>query len=539
LYIRKRWILLFFTIVIVSGSWYLYRTFFAEDRADQVCCEKQYLTVPKVLTILESEQIPILDSSKANQQITYNILNQVQEGLMRLGKDNVPVPGLAESYQVSPDYKTYTFTLRKQAVWSDGQPVTAKDFQYAWLRALSPEINYERRYLLYGIEGAELYAEGKIAEEKVGIKVNGERQLTIQLTKPDPNFLSLVTLTPFLPVRQDLVEKYGEKYAEYPDTMSYSGPFIIKSFIPERVELEKNDKYWDAKNIYLSGAIIQVEVDAPKTEMLFRSELAAMAMLGDLPEDQTGVFKVTRSISNFLEMNENKRLWQNKFVRQAVQLQLQQLEGLPDTMVSAKGLLPPGTLSQNKDLHLPVEQAKQLLEKGLTELGLSGDQEILLLTYDDEISVALAEKIRDQLAIIGFTVKIEKLTSVAKTKKKKKGEFDLSLGEWSLKYPDALEFLSRWSSDPKVHLFGFADPKYDSLLQQASITADPTKRIQLLQQAERYLIEEQAAVVPLAYINDIRLQKPYVKNVLYHPFGADYSLKWASYTPPKQVEATK
>ena len=129
---------------------------------------------------------------------------------MRLGPNNIPVLGLAESYQASPDYRTYSFTIRKNAVWSDGKPVTARDFKFAWERALSPENEYALAYLFYPIHNAKAYSMGKVTADQVGIIVKDDRHLIIQLDKPDPNFLSLVTLTPFLPLRSDLVKKYGE-----------------------------------------------------------------------------------------------------------------------------------------------------------------------------------------------------------------------------------------------------------------------------------------------------------------------------------------
>ncbi|MCH5585712.1 peptide ABC transporter substrate-binding protein [Shimazuella sp. AN120528] len=553
MYIKKRWILLFLVVVIGVAIGYIYNHFFQENEAEQVCCKKHYIKVPSVLTITESTPIPILDSSKANQQITYNILNQVQEGLMRLGSNDVPVPGLAESYQVSPDYRTYTFTIRKNARWSDGKPVTANDFKYAWERALNPANEYEYAFLFYPIHNAQAYSLGKVGADQVGVSVTDESHLTVQLDKPDPNFLSLVTLTPFLPIRSDLVEKYGESYATSPETMSFTGPFVLQSFTPQKAELIKNKSYWDQAKVKLTAVDINVEVDQNKQIEDYKSELTSNIKSNGInlrnSKDYRSVINVSRGVSDFLEMNEAKMTLKNESIRKAITLQINNKEiqkFLSDGSVAAKGVIPPVLkTNNNKVINSKVQitysqkAVKDSLSKGYQELGVSKLPDLKLLTYNDNRSILLAKEIKKQLGTIGINVTIERLDPSEKYKKESEGDFDLSISEWSLKYNDPDEFLSLWKSNSDTNISRFADPHYDSLLNQASLESNPTKRTQLLQEAERYLIVDKAVVMPLIYVNDLRLQKPYVKNVLYHPFGADYSLKWATYQPPKQVEATK
>lgn len=553
MYIKRRWILLFLLVVTGGAIGYIYFQFFPKSEADEVCCKKHYIKVPSVLTITESTPIPILDSSKANQQITYNILNQVQEGLMRLGPNDIPVLGLAESYQVSPDYRTYTFTIRKNAVWSDGKPVTANDFKFAWERALNPANEYEYAFLFFPIQNAQSYYLGKSNVEQIGITTTDDKQLTIQLDKPDPNFLSLVTLTPFLPLRSDLVEQFGENYATSPETMSFTGPFQLQSFTPQKAHLIRNTNYWDQSKVKLSKVEINVEVDQKKQIDLYESELTTNTKSNNISlksaKKYKNVINVSRGVSDFLEINGVKGPLKNNSIRKAIASLINKQEiqkSLLDGSVAAKGVIPPVLKTiNNKPINTLIEirfsqvEAKKLLVKGYQELGVSKLPDLKLLTYSDSRSIMLAHKIQKQLSVIGINVIIEKLSPQEKYKKESEGNFDLSISEWSLKYNDPVEFLSLWESDSEANISNFTDAHYDSLLDQALLETNPTKRTQLLQEAERYLIVDKAVVVPLIYVNDLRLQKPYVKNVLYHPFGADYSLKWAAYQPPKQVEATK
>ncbi|WP_028776831.1 peptide ABC transporter substrate-binding protein [Shimazuella kribbensis] len=548
MYIRKRWILLTFVLVLGIAIGYIYIKFFQTNNADEVCCVKHYLKVPPVLTITESTAIPILDSSKANQQITYNILNQVQEGLMRLGPNNIPVLGLAESYQVSPDYRTYTFTIRKNAVWSDGKAVTASDFKFAWQRALSPEDDYAFSYLFYPIHNAEAYSLGKVGAEQIGITADDEKRLTIQLDRPDPNFLSLVTLTPFLPLPKERVEKYGEDYATspVPESMSYSGPYQLKSFNPGSAVLIKNPVYWDSRNVKLKEIKIDVKVDEDKRSSLYKSELTSMSKTN---KKQRENFKQQKAISTYLIFNQGKENLQNFKLRQAIQLALNTTEmvtDLSDESSAASSLVPPVLITNQRkafktDLQLKsnLTESKRLLHAGLTDLGISGSLNLSLLTYDDSRSLAIANEIKKQLLKVGILVNIEKYNVKKKEEKESNGEYDLSINEWFAEYHDPSIFLNIFTSKAMENTSNFSDKQYDTLIEKASLEANPAKRDQYLHQAEKYLIVDKAVIKPLVYVNDLRLQKPYVKNVLYHPFGADYSLKWATYQPPKQIEATK
>jgi oligopeptide transport system substrate-binding protein len=543
LYLKKRWLLLFFTVVIVVLGSYLYINFFSSDKAEPPCCVKHKVVIPPVFSITESTPITNLDSSKANQTITYNILNQIQEGLMRLGTKDIPVLGLAESYQVSPDYRTYTFTIRKNAKWSDGKPVTANDFLYAWKRVLTPTNHYEYGYLFFPIHNAEAYYKGEITADQLGVSAPDDNHLVVKLVNPDPNFLSLVTHTTFLPGRLDLVKKYGDDYASVPDKMSFTGPFQLKTVTPKKAVLVKNEMYWDKANVYLPEVAINVEVDPAKQVDLFKSELTGMIKLDPqyaIPfKTDTNLKIAPKAITDYIEMNQRKSLFQNIHIRKAIQLALNRDDiatVLQDGSTKADEIVPPVLKTSRNEafragIKLPfhLEEAKTNLNKGYQELGIAQPSVLTLVTYNDQHSITLADHVKKQLHAIGLEVNVKKYDPNKKSQVEPNGDYDLSVSEWSADYHDPATFLSLWHSAMPENISGFQNSNYDSLLDRATIEEDPVKQVKFLQQAEKYLLKDQAVIVPLVYLNDFRLQKSYVKNVLYHPFGAEYTLKWATY----------
>ena len=175
------------------------------------------------------------------------------EGLTRVDEDAKIHPGVAESWEESEDGLTYKFNLRKDAKWSDGQAVTAKDFEYAWLRALDPKTAAEYSYQLFYIENAEAYHNGEATAEEVGINVIDEYTLEVKLNAPTTYFLQLCAFATYQPVRQDIIEANGEKWARNPETYISNGPFkMVEWKDKEKIVFEKNENYWNAANVKLN-----------------------------------------------------------------------------------------------------------------------------------------------------------------------------------------------------------------------------------------------------------------------------------------------
>lgn len=499
---------------------------------------------PQVLNLVVETEPPNLDSTKATDGTSITVLNNVMEGLMRLDKDNKPVPGMAVDYpEISPDKKTYTFKIR-DAKWSDGEPVKAQDFEYAWKRALDPKTKSEYAYILYPIKNAEEYNQGKVSADQVGVKALDDSTLQVKLKEPIPYFLSLTAFPTYFPQRQDIVEKYGSQYAKESENMVYNGPFVLSRWEHDQgFQYRKNDEYWDKNNVYLTEVNVKIVPDATQAMSLYTSGQVDVAPLDD---NLVEVFKnnkeylpVTRGITYFIIFNTDDAFLANENIRKAINLAIDRDDLVKDVLKNgsepAGGIVPPSIMGYNNQSfrdESPAQPeydpalAKQYFEKGLQELGLSAPpSDLTLMVYDDDRKkVALA--IQDQLETnLGLKVAIDPKPVKQKLNLENKGYFQMSVGRWVGDYNDPMTFLDIWKSDSPVNFGDWKNPDFDRLIDRAKRTTDYQERNDELIKAEKELIDN-AAIAPLYYESQSFVQKTYVHDLVRHPVGPDYSLKW-------------
>lgn len=195
------------------------------------------------------------------------VAGNIFEGLYFVGVDSKTVPAAAESVKVSDDGLVYTFTLRKDGKWSDGKPVTAKDFEYAWKRGLNPATAMEYSYQLYYIKNAEKYYNGQAKVEDLGIKVIDDYTIEVTLQAATPYFLSLTAVPAYFPLREDIVAK-DSAWATKVETYIGNGPFKIKAWAPkESITLERNTNYWNASKVKLEELVLNMIVDQKKLSL--------------------------------------------------------------------------------------------------------------------------------------------------------------------------------------------------------------------------------------------------------------------------------
>ncbi|MDR1579826.1 MAG: peptide ABC transporter substrate-binding protein, partial [Synergistaceae bacterium] len=190
-----------------------------------------------------------LDPTRNGDLIAGYIINHCYEGLLR-DRDGKLVPGIAESWDVSKDGKTYTFHLR-DAKWSDGKPVTAKDFEYSWKRVLDPEVAAGYAYIFYFLKNGEARYNGNAKPEDIGVTAKDDKTLVVELENPTPFFLQLAAFMSYMPVRSDIVEKDPEKWALSAKTYIGNGPYILKEYGAAGLVMEKNPNYWNASAVKL------------------------------------------------------------------------------------------------------------------------------------------------------------------------------------------------------------------------------------------------------------------------------------------------
>ncbi|MBC6004237.1 hypothetical protein H8891_10515 [Paeniclostridium sp. NSJ-45] len=217
----------------------------------------------KELNITGASDIPTLDPSKASDTVSSEVLMNTMEGLTKLDKDGKLAPGIAEKWEKSEDGKTWTFNLRKDAKWSNGDPVTAKDFEYSWKRTLDSATASTYGFIMYDIKGAKDYNLGKVDNaDNVGIKAVDDYTLQVELVRPVHYFDSLMFFKSFLPQNQKVVEQFGSEYGTAHDKMVYNGPFTLSDWkIEDIYTMSKNPSYWDASSVKIDKVNTKIVKD--------------------------------------------------------------------------------------------------------------------------------------------------------------------------------------------------------------------------------------------------------------------------------------
>ncbi|MDA8353715.1 MAG: peptide ABC transporter substrate-binding protein [Firmicutes bacterium] len=496
----------------------------------------------QVLNWLESQEPPGLDSSISTDVVSFNILNNVREGLYRLNKENQPEPAMAKDVKISDDKKTYTFTLR-DAKWSDGKPVTAHDFEYAWKRALNPKTKSEYAYILYPIKGAQAYNEDKGDAEDVGVKAVDDKTLKVELKDPIPYFLMMTSFATYLPQREDIVEKYGGDYAQDPDKMLYNGPFVMSDWKHNKsFQLKKNDKYWDKENVKLDTINFKITKETSTGVNYYNTGKSDFVNLSagfvDKYKDHEDTVTFHETTTFYLQFNTNEKFFSNEKIRKAFSMAIDRsiiTDKISKIGDPAKGLVPPNVEVDGKSFrdlsgeHLKYdpEKAKELLQEGMKEEGIEKAPKIELLGYDTDTAKPEQEYMKEKFKkVLGVDVQIQILPFKQKLERESNGDFQLSYAGWGADYNDPMTFMDMWMTGGGFNRGDWSNKKYDELIEKAQSNPDFKERAEQLVEAEKILMDDQG-VAPLYHRARLQLQKPYVKNVWRHPFGADYSFKEA------------
>ena len=282
--------------------------------------------VEQVLNLVESSEIPSMDTVLATDSVSFNVMNNVMEGLYRLGEGDKVVPGVAEGDPtVSEDGKTYTIKLREDAKWSNGDPVTAHDFIYAWQKAVNPDTGAEYAYMMYAIENAEEINTGKKKVEELGAKALDDYTIEVKLKNAIPYFQSLLSFGTFMPQNQKFVEAQGDKFGLEADTTLYNGPFAMTEWKHEEsFTLTKNDQYWDKDTVKLEKINFKIVVDTNTAVNLYetgkidRVGLTAENVDNYKDSDEFGTDSDTAVY--FLRFNQKNKALANVNIRKAIDL---------------------------------------------------------------------------------------------------------------------------------------------------------------------------------------------------------------------------
>lgn len=504
-----------------------------------------------VLNLTLTSDIPTMDSSLATDQVSFINFNQTLEGLYVLNKDDEPEPGVAKGDpEKSDDGKTWTIKLRDDAKWSNGDPVTAHDFVYAWQRTVDPDTAAEYAYMFENIENASEITSGDKKPEELGVKAIDDQTLEIKLEKDVPWMQSLFAFGSFMPQNEKFVEKQGKKFGTTADTTLSNGPFKMTQWKTEDSwKLEPNDKYWDKDKVKLKEVNYKVVKETQTAINLYQTGKLDMV---DLDASNVSKYKdredfapELNSSNYFFRINntKNKDL-KNENLRKAFAKAIDKKEYVNSLLNN--GSVPSDKLmvkdfvkdEDGKDyidgvkspLNYDKEEAKKLLEEAKKETG-KDSFDIELLTYDKDESKKAAEFVKEQVEknLPGVTLKIKQQPFKQKLSLESKGDYDISFAGWSPDYPDATTFLDLFKKDSPHNQTGYSNDDYDKALEEANTDEmlkeeNSEKRTKMLQDAESKFLES-ASIGPLYQQGLARLRQPYVKNWHQHKFGGDYSLK--------------
>ncbi|MEB6292502.1 peptide ABC transporter substrate-binding protein [Mammaliicoccus sciuri] len=503
------------------------------------------------LNLSSGDDIPTMDPSLAADQVSFTTFAQTLEGLYVLDKNDKPIPGVAKDKpKKSSDGKTWTIQLRDNAKWSNGDPVTAHDFVYAWQRSVDPDTAAEFAYMFENIENAKEITQGDKKPEELGVKAIDDHTLQIKLIKDVPWMESLLAFGSYMPQNEKFVEKQGDKFGTTAKTTLSNGPYKLTEWKPEdKWKLEKNDEYWDKDKVKVKDVNVKVVKNTQTAINMYQTGKLDMVGLDAQNikkyKDREDFSTEATSGSYFFRINKEKNEnLKNEDLRKAIAKSIDKKSYVNSLLNN--GSKPLDTLMikdfvkdrDDKDytegvkssLSYNKKDAKEHLEKAKKDLG-KDKFTIELLTYDEDESKKAGEFVKEQVEknLPGVTLKIKQQPFKQKLALESKKDFDISFAGWFPDYPDPTTFLDLFTSDSPHNQTGYANKAYDKALEEANSDEmlkpeNSDKRIKALQDAESEFLDS-ASISPLFQTGSARLRQPYIKNWQNHKYGGDYTLK--------------
>ncbi|MGF9769760.1 peptide ABC transporter substrate-binding protein [Bacillus albus] len=505
----------------------------------------------QVLNVTVSEEIPSLDTAKTMDGTSAHVMQNIFEGLYVLDDQDEPVPAVAKSFKRSEDGKKYTFDLRKDAKWSNGDSVTADDFMFAWKRAINRETASQYAYMLFYVKNAKEINKGTMPLDELGVKVINDYKLEVELEQPIPYFLQLLALPIYLPQHESFLKEQGKNYALESSNLIYNGPFVLEKWKHEQeFQLKKNATYWDEKKVKLDEINFQIVKDTMTAVNLYEAgDLDRVPINSQFVDKYKGSKELHMSSEPAIAMlrfNEKNSALANKKVRQAISFALNKEDFVAHFINNgakpASGLVPVGHVNEetgkdfrkeNGDLSsYDLQNAKKVWEEAKKELGVD-EVNLEFLTYEQDNAKRMAEYIKGDLEkhLQGLTVQIKQQPFKQKLQLEQTGDYDISMANWGPDYKDPISYLELFTMSNPNNKMNYSNRHYDELIKKAKsdLVLDQKKRWETLQEAERILLED-AAVAPLYQMGSAYVQKDYVKGIEKHQFGGVYTYKNAYIT---------
>lgn len=511
-------------------------------------------TDPEVQEISVSlpAELTTLDTTQTTDKVTFTVIQHLFEGLYRFDEKSQPVPGLAEEAVISEDGKTYTFKLKEEAKWSDGQQVQAADFAYAWKKLVDPKTMGPNAYLLDNVVNCQDIREGKADIATIGLETPDEKTFVVHLEQPQPSFLSVVSIGWLAPQRQSYVEEKGTAYGKTSEDLLYTGPFILKDWQQTGAEwtLAKNPEYYDQAVVKLDkikGSTIKEENTGIQ---LFESGELDLQKISGLyvQQYQNNDSLVTqKDIANyFLDFNKqaNKPL-SNVHLRKAIALAIDKESLVNDVLNDGasvlNGLIPSGLYANpntNEDFRTysgdynEYDSNKAQAEWSQAQSAIGDKIELTLLVTDDDHGQKIGEYLQNQLQdhLPGLTITINKQPRTNLNQSRADGQYELSISGWIAGSSDLDSYFNLYKKGSSYNYGGYVNEDYTALTENArTVDAnDPDKVFEDYKSAESILLAEDAAQVPLYQSASNYLIRSTIKDIQFPAYGAYFYFRTAS-----------
>lgn len=491
-----------------------------------------------------------LDAVKGNDTYSNSILLNIMEPLTRMDEDadgkNTRIGAGAESWESNDDGTVWTFHLRDMK-WSDGEPVTAADYAYSLTMALDPEAGSPNSYLVTCIKNGEAVNSGEKDVSELGVKAVDDKTLEITLEEPTPYFLAMTDTRVMMPTRQDVFEKYGESYGADADKIIGNGPFKLESWTHNsEIKLVKNEEYWDAENVNLQSVTYQIQSEETTNYNSFDNGTLDACTCGTQEwmerfeaKDNVERYDYVSAAVRFHFFNTKDELFKNENIRKAFSLAIDR-EDVVDTiylgaMYATYGWVPEGVTMQDgtdyrEKVEAPLkamyesEDPKELLLKGMEELGLGDDPSTLTIKFTLGGTTEWLKKYGEYFQqkykeVLGVNIELDSNEWGTFQSKTNSGDYQMAYMSWTIDYNDPDGMLSLMTSDSNAIPTFWSNEEYDEIMAQASVEMDDAKRLELFQQAEKILFESGGPLAPVVNEGVHGFYYNYVHNLGKTPFN--------------------
>ena len=493
------------------------------------------------ISVVIDQEPPQMDSTRATDAVSGMLLGHLMEGLLRYDAQGDLQPGVAESWTVTPEGAV--FTLRDNARWSDGEPVTAHDFVFSWRKSLEPETASQYAFIMYPIKNAEAINLGQLPADTLGAVAEDDVTLRVEFERPLAFFDRLVAFTTYYPIREDFYASREGRYGADAEDLLFNGAFVMTKWVHgAEIALQKNPHYWNKDSIWLERINVPFITPDSNTQLnLFKDGKVAMVQLSpdtleNALENRWPIRRFAEGTVFYIEFNHRPgRLTRNLNLRKALYYATDTAE-LVYRVIKLPGYLPGASLFPSwikgehdflrREYPVPAHpvnlaRAREHLEKARQELGIEQFPPLVLLVGDTPTSLKQAEYVQNTFKRhLGLEIRIDAQIFKQRLEKMTLGQFDLVAAGWAPDFDDPLTYgdlFASWNKNNRGH---FRSDALDTQVRIAQGSLDTGERMRAFGEIQRILLEE-VAIIPNYERGRVYVSEPRLEGLIRRTIGPD------------------